>query len=191
MAVRLVRDDEDLFDDDIDGELGDVEQGPMPDDEDAYDSDEGIFEDTESVFDTPRRPSGRVEHANPQITREEEIQNELPPKKRTKPQKRQLIAIFDQRGMPKVAMTVNGNRIENFRAPTKVEWEALRDRGVIVQAPTAVAPVGAVVAPTTLGEKLKPIAKLAAIAAVAGGAWYMYNKFVTEDDELDDDAEDI
>jgi hypothetical protein len=37
----------------------------------------------------------------------------------------------------------------------------------------------------------KWIAVAAAVAAVAAGGWYVYNKYASEDEVLDDDADDV
>lgn len=168
--------------------------------EDAYDdledsdqsSGEGVFADKTGVFDSRVRNGGeRADHTNLQTTRDQEINNErLTPKKSTDMRSRQLIAVFDGQGKPKVAVAVNGNRVEAFRDPTKAEHDALRERGRLVKQGTTTpqtaigdaAPVATGTSPWLIG---------AGVLAAAGAAYFVYTKYASEEDDLEEDADEV
>ena len=46
-------------------------------------------------------------------------------------------------------------------------------------------------APETLSDKVKPYMRVATIAAALAGGYYLYKKYASEDDSLDEESEDV
>jgi hypothetical protein len=121
---------------------------------------------------------------NPPVTREEEraLENEVSASEGGRAPvraQRKLVAVFGQNGQVLVQTTVNGRAEGPFRAPTKAEWELLRQRGYFVKGGLSAAPPE--------GRKV-PWGLIALGAAVAAGAgvYYLQQK---REEEVEEDAE--
>lgn len=172
--------------------------------DDDDESDEGIYEDEEDIFDS----EGKVDHDNPVITREQEqaqvydIKNgkEKAGGGLVKRGKRRLVARFDNRERPFVAIFEERDgkpvQVSKWRAPTAAEAKKLDTKGRVVR--------GGVIDDDDeddaidLGEAeekklptwLKVGAGVLAIGAVAAGGYYIYKNHKSDDDAEVDEVDD-
>lgn len=150
-------------------------------DEDEGD-DEGIFEDSESSFDSAH--SNPVDHKNALITKEEERADQEPAVRR------QLVARFDNNGMPHaVARHANGKQLERWRRPTAAEVAKLAAKGRIVKG--GIGEVTEQNAAQPAGFPWKKLALYGGGLAVAGlGGWWLWKKYRSDADATSEDVED-
>lgn len=96
----------------------------------------------------------------------------------------QLLSVFGSDGKVRVALALDGERIEDWRAPTDKEWHQLRERGRLIrggigQAPPAQVPAAPPAAPAPAGQMTIagiPLSKLlfAGVALVGAGAAFHF-----------------
>jgi hypothetical protein len=175
----------------------------------------GIFSEGSSIFDDVVSNPNDAEVTRGQEAGATEQPTGRPGAPNVPPEQagtQQLVAFFDANGQVFVAYTEGGNRIEEWREPTKEEWGLLESRGQLVRGgltsgvtggnPGGLSVQGGAIAGYNGGGIFgavpeegmttgKWIAVAAAVAAVAAGGWYVYNKYASEDEELDEDADEV
>lgn len=141
---------------------------------------QGVFAEEDSVFDDELEP-----HSHALVTRAEEIQPSLLPGQKA-PTTRKLVSTWTADGHMVVAQAVDGQRVEQWRPPTPEEFELFKRQGRLVKGA-----VGASSEPSKGGGWKKILFSFAAIAALGGGGWYLYNRYKKDEDDLEDKAEEI
>lgn len=160
-------------------ELDDDEDGGSFADEDNTFS-RNNFEDNRSVFATPR--TAPVNSSNPTVTAAQDVQRFQTAQPA---EKRFLVCQITSRGKPVVAQFLGKKRLENWRAPTKDEFEFLKANGKLVRGgPVEVPAVG----DASGGSLLGTIVKGCVGVGLAYGAWKLYN-YVKDDESNVDTVE--
>jgi len=127
---------------------------------------------------------GRSQRDDPRVvTNAQEIAPEMLPGYTPTPVV-QLLAVWDNKGRPMVARSVNGNLVEAYRPPTSEEWELLKSSGRMVRGG-----IGDVAAPAPGGASMKKllIGGLA-LAAIGGGLYYYVKK---REDSMEEDVDEL
>lgn len=146
------------------------------------DTGEGIFADDLNIF--SRRAA---DHHNPVETVAQERVVEMIPgtAKANPPSTAQLLAVWDDKGRVWVAKGIDGNRVEQWRMPTKAEWDHLRANGTVVRGGLGATAPAPAASSGTMKKVLIGGAALAAVGAVA----YFYVK--RREESMEDDVEEL
>ncbi len=145
-------------------------------------ADNGIFSGRALFDDIESREDVRKVN----VSRADEMEDEVMPGGALVPvDTQQLIAIFDANGSVRVALTEEGNRIEEWRQPTKQEWALLKNEGQIVRG--GMGDVPATTAPASGMTATKWAVVAGAVAVAAGAGIYFWQKY--KDDVLEEEAE--
>jgi len=188
---------EDAFDDaDLDGEDGGsfadndnvfTNGGPDDPDEGA----EGVFREDASVFSTPQsRPEPHQNRLTNQAEEDAQYQVPKPTALQRAKQEGTLVAKWNSKNPAdfSVAWTVDGKRVEAWRAPTRGEFEKFKQRGRwlkggVKQGVGDVATADASVDAQTFWQKNKT--KIIGGVAIVGGGlglWWLWKKYWAEAD---------
>lgn len=158
----------------------------------------GETEDEDLIEEEPSAPAARPGPGIPptaETTRGIEQMVERPPGADAPPPSLQLLSVFGDNGRVRVALAVNGQRVEEWRDPTEKEWVQLRERGRLIrggigQAPVQPSAAQQVPAPTPPSTGL-PLGKLLvgglALAGVGAALYFWHqNKQMNENlEEVD------
>lgn len=106
----------------------------------------------------------------------------------------QLLSEFGNNGAVRVALASDGQRMEQWRTPTKEEWALLQQRGRLIKGGIGASPAPAAqvltqaVAPQPAAASLLPKLLLGGLAvAAAGTAFYFWR----QNKEMEDNVEEI
>lgn len=168
---------------DLQDDLDHYEFEDMDDDIDipgpGEDEAQGVFADRESVFDDELE-----DHSHHVVTRAQELQPALLPGKEA-PVSHKIVSVWSKDGHMMVAHAINGQRVEEWRQPSKAEWQLFKERGQIVR------PAGSAVGSAEAGTWKKWALGAALLAAAGAAGWYYYQKQQESDEDLDENAKEI
>jgi hypothetical protein len=167
----------------------------MFDEDDSIDEDEQLEDEAPS----PPSPAPRADFAkqgnNPMTTRGIEEMDERVPGTKRPPASLQLLSVFGDRGQVRVALAMDGKQHEEWREPTRQEWDMLKARGRIVKGGLAASPevvaTPAVQIPAPqqppVGGGLMPKLLLGGLAVAGlGAAFYFWRQNKQMDENIEE-----
>jgi len=166
-----------------------------------FDEDDSIDEDEQLEDETPSAPSAapRADFAkqgnNPMTTRGIEEMDERVPGTKRPPASLQLLSVFGDRGQVRVALAMDGKQVEEWREPTRQEWDMLKARGRIVKGGLAAPPDSPAISPPLAqappppapGGGLMPKLLLGGLAVAGlGAAFYFWRQNKQMDENIEE-----